>query len=191
MRASPNRSRTLGAWLKDLQAQHTEIREHSNVPLGQVLRWSEVPQGTPLFESILVFENYPVPEIPEEATGLVMRELEFRTRNNYPLSLVVGPLAQLSLKLLYECERFDRETIERILASLHTLLVGFISRLDRPLDELRGIVRQTFRADTDRQEKTSRKSIGRLKGIRRQALEVQSGKQLVETDASASTEPRG
>ena len=50
----------LVAWLKGLQAWLLEMRQHEHSPLVKVQRWSEVPAGTPLFESLVVFENYPV-----------------------------------------------------------------------------------------------------------------------------------
>ena len=47
-------------WLKEIQARQIEMREHEQSPLVLVQGWSEVPRGRPLFESLVVFENYPV-----------------------------------------------------------------------------------------------------------------------------------
>ena len=48
------------AWLKQLQEQQVEAQEYDHSPLVQVQGWSDVPKGQTLFESVLVFENYPV-----------------------------------------------------------------------------------------------------------------------------------
>ena len=44
-------------WLQQLRAQQVALREYEHTPLVKVQGWSDVPRGTPLFESILVFEN--------------------------------------------------------------------------------------------------------------------------------------
>jgi len=45
------------ALAKAAQAQQVELLEYEYSPLRW--GWSEVPRGVPLFESIMVFENYP------------------------------------------------------------------------------------------------------------------------------------
>jgi non-ribosomal peptide synthetase component F len=46
--------------LKDLQAQQIESEQFSYSSLAEIQGLSDVPKGTSLFESIVVFENYPV-----------------------------------------------------------------------------------------------------------------------------------
>ena len=52
----------LGAWLAGLQRAYAEARAYEHTPLVEVQGWSDVPRGTPLFESLFVFENYPMEE---------------------------------------------------------------------------------------------------------------------------------
>src|SRR5262249_45936426 len=52
-------------WLRELQKQQAESRQYEYSPLAQVQSWSGVERGTPLFESIVVFENYPVASVFE------------------------------------------------------------------------------------------------------------------------------
>ena len=42
-----------------LQERQSKLRQYEHSPLVDVQGWSEVPRGTPLFETIVVFENYP------------------------------------------------------------------------------------------------------------------------------------
>ena len=46
-------------YLSNVLRAQTALGEHEQVPLVAVQRWSELPPGTPLFDSIVVFENYP------------------------------------------------------------------------------------------------------------------------------------
>ena len=50
-------------YLQQLQTQQAEARRYEYTPLVQIQSWSEVPRGQALFETILVFENYPVDSI--------------------------------------------------------------------------------------------------------------------------------
>ena len=53
----------LTAWLKQLQSEQASLRDYEWSSLVEVQSWSEVERGTPLFESLLISENYPVDEI--------------------------------------------------------------------------------------------------------------------------------
>src|SRR6185295_18259940 len=50
----------VGGWLQQLQGAQAEMRQYEYSPLVEVQGWSEVARGLPLFESLLVFENYPI-----------------------------------------------------------------------------------------------------------------------------------
>ena len=39
------------------------MRQYEYSPLLEVTKWSEMPRGTPLFESIFVFDNYPIEQL--------------------------------------------------------------------------------------------------------------------------------
>jgi hypothetical protein len=75
-------------WLRRLQERQTAARQYEHSPLAEVQRWSEVPAGTPLFQSLFVFENFPT--AGERRAGLAsleIREIRQAETSNYPLSL--------------------------------------------------------------------------------------------------------
>ncbi|MFP2903326.1 condensation domain-containing protein, partial [Corallococcus sp. 4LFB] len=49
---------TVSTWLHHLQARHTESRSYEYDSLVRIQGLSQVPRGTPLFQSLFVFENY-------------------------------------------------------------------------------------------------------------------------------------
>ena len=59
MRVTVPPEASLGSWLAALQAQHTELRRYEFCSAGQVHGWSNVAGGSPLYESCVVFQNYP------------------------------------------------------------------------------------------------------------------------------------
>ena len=58
------------SWLHDLQVQQAESRRFDFVPLAQLRAWCDLPGGTSLFDSIVVFENYPFDADAIAAHGL-------------------------------------------------------------------------------------------------------------------------
>ncbi|HEU0078824.1 MAG TPA: amino acid adenylation domain-containing protein, partial [Longimicrobiaceae bacterium] len=128
----------LPGWLAALQEQNLALREHEHTPLVQVQGWSDVPRGTPLFESIVVYENYPI----ETGSGTAERPLEveglaIRDQGSFPMS-VVGDLlgGEAVLRLRFERRRLDAAAAGRVLRHLATLLAGIGADPERRLGEL-------------------------------------------------------
>ena len=115
-------------WLRELQTRQAEMRQYEYSPLVKVHGWSEVPRGQPLFESILVFENYPVKNSARnERGGLGISHTRFVEKSDYPLGLVAMSHAKLTLQINYDRRRFDTATVERMLGHLRTMLESVIA----------------------------------------------------------------
>ncbi|MCM3338070.1 amino acid adenylation domain-containing protein [Paenibacillus sp. MER TA 81-3] len=116
---------SVGDWLRRLQEQLVEQREYEYSPLVKIQGWSEVPRGMSLFESIVVFENYPVEPPAEQAgEGVVITSSETIDQTNYPLMVVAAPGDQFSLRIAYDTARYEDDTIIRMMGHLTTLLTG-------------------------------------------------------------------
>ncbi|MFF1401855.1 non-ribosomal peptide synthase/polyketide synthase [Streptomyces sp. NPDC058294] len=135
-RARVDGRRLLPDWLRDLQAAQSEARRHDFVSLAQVQSWSEVPGGTSLFDSIVVFENYPFDENSLARHGLAMEQERDLEPTNYPLSVVIAPGDSLAVNLDYDPGAFDPATVEALGESLRTLLTGMATDPDRRLADL-------------------------------------------------------
>jgi amino acid adenylation domain-containing protein/non-ribosomal peptide synthase protein (TIGR01720 family) len=109
-------------WLKEIQAQQVEMRKYEYSHLVQVQEVSEIRGGLPMFESVVVFENFPIAK-PEknqkEQQGLALRE-----QNNLPLSIMVVPTSEILIRILYSSGRFDAAAVKRITGHLCTALEG-------------------------------------------------------------------
>jgi len=114
----------LGAWLKGIQLDTLEAREFDCTSLVDVQRWSELAPGQSLFESILVFENYP----SDQSNPTVGPELKVfpgisrLSRTNYPLVLLVMPGDELRIQIIFDTNRFQLDQVEPLLGHLTTLL---------------------------------------------------------------------
>ncbi|MDZ8084001.1 MAG: amino acid adenylation domain-containing protein [Nostoc sp. DedQUE12b] len=116
------------AVLKDLQTQQVESEQYSYNSLVDIQGWSEVKRGTPLFESIVVFENYPVDEAVKSPNySFSIESIHSIEQTNYPLTVIAAPGKQLLVKINYDSSRFDDGAIARMLGHFQTLLGGIIA----------------------------------------------------------------
>ena len=123
--------------LRDLQRANADREVFSFSPLADVQRWSPIPGGTPLFDTIVIFENYPIAEsLAARESSLTIDRVEAYEPNNYPMTFVVTPGESIGLKIMFDEDRFDRATIDRVLGHITTLLAGIEAAPDRPIGEL-------------------------------------------------------
>ncbi|MDF5726913.1 MAG: amino acid adenylation domain-containing protein [Rhizonema sp. PD38] len=124
-------------WLKHLQTQAFEQEQYTYYSLAEIQRLSDVPSGKPLFESLLVFENYPLDSAEQESKkSLEISHLRCFERTNYPLTVVVNPESQLSGRIIYDTSRFEEQTIERMIGHFQTLLQEMAANLQQDISQL-------------------------------------------------------
>lgn len=161
------------SWLKALQEQQIELRQYEYSELAKVQSWSEVPQGLPLFESIVVFENYPMEALALDGRqGLTLLGADAVIRNNLPFTVRAVPGTRLLLQILYDPGRFDRADIESVLRGFEMLLTKIASGSDLNLGELTQSMSETDRKHRlvkEREFKEARSR--RLKDIKRRAVQ--------------------
>ncbi|MET7798192.1 amino acid adenylation domain-containing protein [Streptomyces decoyicus] len=118
-------------WLDQVQRDQVEARGYEFVPLGQIQGWSGVERGTNLFESLVVFENYPMDEQATSAQGVRMRDLQGMDVTNFPLNLLAYADEEFSYTLAYDADLFDPQTVERMAGHFNALLTGVIADPER------------------------------------------------------------
>ncbi len=124
-------------WLKELQSQQVEREQYSWCPLVEIKAISEVPKDLPLFESIVVFENYPQDASLSNPGGSIqITKRRVIEQTNYPLTVIAVPGGELSLRILYDGSRFDGETINRMMGHLQTLLEGMVANPHQTVGEI-------------------------------------------------------
>jgi amino acid adenylation domain-containing protein/thioester reductase-like protein len=129
--------RSLIPWLQTLQSQQIEAQQYEYTPLIQVQQWSDVPKDLPLFESILVFENYPVDaSLGEFGIEMEIEQTQSIESTNYPLAISAGLRDKLTLEILYDRDRFSSSTVTGILGHLQHLLEQFINHPEANLADL-------------------------------------------------------
>ena len=123
-------------WLRRVQDGQAEARQYEHVSLTQIQGWSDVPRGDTLFDSIVVFENYPYDGEAAARHGLRVGEYQGDEHTNYALTLTAYAGDELYLALGYDPALFDAETAERVLGHLETLLGAIAAEPRASLGEL-------------------------------------------------------
>jgi amino acid adenylation domain-containing protein/non-ribosomal peptide synthase protein (TIGR01720 family) len=124
------------SWLRELQAEQTEARRCDVIGLTRLQSFSELPAEVGLFDSILVFENYPIDGEAAAMHGLRLRELTAIETTNYPLSVVVVPGERLSIGLGYDPALFEVSTIDRLAGHLMRVMDVLIEDPTVTLDRI-------------------------------------------------------
>lgn len=141
VRIKAQRSASLIPFLKEVQDQLLRLREFEDTPLINIQRWSEVPNGSNLFDSLLVFLN--ILDLSKEATGSLEIADPYSTgRSNYPLAVRVKTGPRLGLEALYDADRIGAQDVGAMLDNLEAILRAMVARPDcllldiaRSLDE--------------------------------------------------------
>ncbi|MEW1601535.1 amino acid adenylation domain-containing protein, partial [Streptomyces sp. NPDC093808] len=115
VRARLDQDRTLEDLLRGLQDEQADLMAHQHLGLSDIQRLAGLPR---LFDSAMVYENYPVDERATALTGtsLVLTRAETREAAHYQLMLLAAPHEQgVSLRIEYAPTAFGEEEA-RVLA---------------------------------------------------------------------------
>ncbi|HFZ2422292.1 TPA: non-ribosomal peptide synthase/polyketide synthase [Pseudomonas aeruginosa] len=134
--ATPQPGMRLTDWLQEVQARSLALREQEHTPLFEIQRWAGL--GEALFDSLLVFENYPVAEALEKGSpgGVRFGPVSNHEQTNYPLTVALGVGDSLSLQYSYDRQAFSDAAVEQLDRHLLNLLEGFVDNAERTLVEL-------------------------------------------------------
>lgn len=128
---------SVGEWLRALQNENLRMREHEHVPLYDIQRWAGHP-GQPLFDTILVFENYPLDRAlrARSHSRLGIENPVTIEPTHYPLTVVIRTGEGLGVALSYQQAAFDRCRMEQFRAHLLKLLGDLVVSSERPIMQI-------------------------------------------------------
>ena len=137
MRVQVRDDQPLGDWLRGIHALQFEMRQFEYTPLVKVAEWSDIPAGSPLFETIFVFENYPVDDaLRTQQTSVALEDVKSYEQTNYPLTVVAGPGEEIGVKASYDARLYDDDAIARLLGHLRNLLADMAAHPHKRVGEL-------------------------------------------------------
>ena len=125
----------LSELLRQTQDRQSKLMAHQHVGLAEIQQAAGVGE---LFDTLLVFENYPVDRegLAMPADGLRLGPVQGHDATHYPLALIVQPGNELQLRLDYRPDLFERDTVAALGARLIRLLEGAVADPERALSAL-------------------------------------------------------
>ena len=146
LRASLSGDERLSEWLQQLQQRQMEMQQYEFTPLVHIQNWSDVQRGLPLFESVLIFENYPMDDVIGSREGtLTISNLRSVDRNNYPLNWLIMPGPELLLRAIYNCAQFDQIFIAKLVEQFETVLSLLVKSSTLTVTDFSILVNDTFK----------------------------------------------
>ncbi|MCW7539366.1 amino acid adenylation domain-containing protein [Aquabacterium sp. A7-Y] len=128
----------LATWWQRLQATNLDLREHEQAQLADIQRQCGLGPHMPLFDTLLVFENYPVDGATRQRLGetLGLQGLHARETLSLPLTLVVYPGESLQFEFAWREDCFDAPAVAALAEQLIEVLHAFTRDASAPLGEL-------------------------------------------------------
>ncbi len=148
-------TRSAAAWLDELQAQQVESREFEYCPLAEVQKVSDVPPRQALFDSILIFENYPAQDTQSLGLDFEICNVDTREQTNYPLTIGVEPGNGFLLSCTFDTDRFEADAISRLLAHYRRIFENIAEQIDLPINH-QNILDKTEQRKLDDWNRTER-----------------------------------
>ncbi|HEM7874150.1 TPA: amino acid adenylation domain-containing protein [Burkholderia contaminans] len=122
-------------WLQTLQRENAAAAEHAHTPLADIQRWARGAGGA-LFDTLVVFENYPVDDTARDADprGLALSGVRSIEATDFALTLVIESGAELTIDYGYDTARVDASQVE----AWHRAFACALDALARTPDALLG-----------------------------------------------------
>src|SRR5262249_3843752 len=123
------------ALLPEVQDRQSQLTPYQHLGLVQIQELAGLGE---LFDTLTVFENYPVNDSSHsiDVNGLRLRGVSGRDVTHYPLSLIAVPGERLRLRLDYRGDLFDRSRVEVMAARFVRLLEAAVADPDRAIGRL-------------------------------------------------------
>ncbi len=115
------------SWLSELQNSYTTSREdfgHSS--LTDIQKQTKITGD--LFDSLLVFENYPIEAVSAQDSDLVIENVRIKQQNNFPLTISTRHFAkqELVIEFEFDSKKISNDKVEMITRHFYTMLDSII-----------------------------------------------------------------
>jgi len=164
------------ACLASLQKQQMKMMEYEYTPLVDIARWCGAMRADALFESVFVFENYPMERAVENSSGAMrVMPVQSQDTSNYPIVLIVAPGKELMLEINYATDRFSAEGAMFALRDLKRILKTVVHEPQLTAAGIQQILEQEDQRRLRQEGESLHEMAGKkLQGIERRRIGVGS-----------------
>lgn len=125
---------SIGDWMRTLQLSVVATHKYEHTSLTQILNWANWKHASTLFDTLLVYENFPWENM--EAGGVQLLDFQGGLTTTYPLTLVIQPGTQVHLLFQYQRERVSPLLVKWLADGLSQLLTQIVDQPSLTLGDL-------------------------------------------------------
>ncbi|PEG35664.1 non-ribosomal peptide synthetase [Mycolicibacterium agri] len=133
VRANSTSSTTVAELLDRLQSAYSDTLEHQYLALNDI---HHITGHDQLFDTLFVYENYPIDAAMSGDDGLVISDVNARENNHYPLAVMVLPGSELGLRVEFDTDVFDAADVDALVARLQRILAAMTADPERRLSSI-------------------------------------------------------
>ncbi len=138
VRIAVHSSQTLIDFLIDIREQQLTRDEYAYTPLVEIHACTDVPVRQALFESIVIFENYPVDEmLDQKADALQFDDVKVMEQTSFPFTITASPGNRIPIKLTCDTSRLDNAQAQRLLKHFTNLLSSISNKINDTVESWR------------------------------------------------------
>ncbi|MBO9205122.1 MULTISPECIES: condensation domain-containing protein, partial [Niastella] len=126
LRAAFRKDQSITAWLQQLQNEQLESRVYQYSGLNDIQSWAGI-RGD-LFDSFMVFENYPVSSVlSSRQWTFQVQDAQSREGTNYPLGISVRAEEEISILFKYNSNLLQEQYVQQIRNHFEQVLLQLVN----------------------------------------------------------------
>jgi len=168
-------------WLHEIQRHSANVLEFESTPLNEVRKLSEVPSGTPLFESVVAYmKEWSVSS--ERPGALKVTPQDYIANSSFPLVLKILPAGPaISLEFYYDETLLPSSRARKFLGQYRAVVEQIATSFEAPLQtHIERLTSEDKEMSAREAEQRRNVTLSRFRRARPTAL-AESGAELVET----------
>jgi thioesterase domain-containing protein/NRPS condensation-like uncharacterized protein/acyl carrier protein len=140
------KSLSLTAWLSNIQNEQTKVRNYQQVTLDQIISWIDWPGYLPVFDHLLVLENFPWDAFTRG--NITVSDFGSGITTTYPLTIIVKPLEELEFTFQYDPNAILKPQLDWLSSNLETLINAVITNPQYTINEILHTLQPTEKINT-------------------------------------------
>src|SRR6478735_4166409 len=139
-------------FLRAIRESWVAMRPFEQTALREICRWCRLPDGAPLFDSLIGFENFELAgDLASTEPWWADTSMNLEGWTNFALTIQAYRGTGIELRLTYDPARFSAAAIRRLVGHLRTTLEGFLSATTKRVGDLCLLSRAEMRDMRERQ----------------------------------------
>jgi len=124
----------LDQWLASIQKQQSQSSKYEQATLNQITSWCNWPGYLPLFDSLILLENFPWKDLHTDE--LQLKNYKSGITTTFPINILVIPGSKIELTLRYDQNQVTTPQARRISNGLLALITAFSEGDLKQVDDL-------------------------------------------------------